>query len=367
MLAPHGGCPASPCRARSIARREPVDTACTAARSFAGHELRHQRLRRISGRRVFRSPHGTPRGGVRCHNGYGSISPRPVRRRRWPPGLGRTGPLDSMPSMPERGGVRDGGRAAARRHGSAPPTLADPARSMTCVLRLGEVRSIPPRRWRGRSISSCSAGSARGSGSSSSSGCCGAIARCSSTGRTSCRWPTSRSTGSRCVATPTASGSASRYVPAAGWRRTTRSCRYALARAPAAPWPMRTRDLGESGRRGVGDRRVERRGTERRDASRHPVVPGQGDDRRARRPAAAVGSRVALVADGAGATAGLDGGGPRRAAGPGAGDARGSIGSGTCSTGRCPAGTPRSNGCSERACSCPCGSSRIRAGGTPIG
>ena len=101
----------------------------------------------------------------------------------------------------------------------------------------------------------------------------------------------------------------------AGRQRRVRPVR--VGRAPA-PRPVARARPGEPSRRGVAGRRLERRGAERADAARHPVVPGQGHDRRARRAAADLGSGLAVAADGPDSAQGRDGGRAHRAAAAGA-------------------------------------------------
>ena len=84
-----------------------------------------------------------------------------------------------------------------------------------------------------------------------------------------------------------------RYVGELAARRTRRSadtcCASCAGAGPSAPATWRT---GPSSP--WRSRRLERRGRAKRlDDARHPLEPGRGDDRRARRPAAALGSRRA--------------------------------------------------------------------------
>ena len=143
----------------------------------------------------------------------------------------------------------------------------------------------------------------RGSGLPSSNACCGRNVRCSSTGCTSCRSRICRCIGSRCVAIPMARGSGTPTC-GTGWPPTMSSS--------ATCW----RSCAAGGRCGLATSRTARpmgwsiggwndEGQSVPDAARHPVVPGQGHDRRARRAAADLGPGVALAAEGAGAALGM--------------------------------------------------------------
>ena len=125
------------------------------------------------------------------------------------------------------------------------------------------------------------------SGLPSSNGCCGTTARCSSTGCTSCP-PRTSEHRRRCAVT--------RAAPRRGPLDATRAMAGGERRVPplrpartATSGPLRARDLEDRTPRAGRPAAGTTRDASVADDARHPVGPGRGHDRRARRAAAASG------------------------------------------------------------------------------
>ena len=125
--------------------------------------------------------------------------------------------------------------------GPRPASIAETVHDLWMVQLRPDLRSSP-----GASISSCSRASAAGSASRISSACSGGNGRSSSTGSTSCRRPTTASTGSRCAAIPDGprddAGPARRGSRRDSLRANAGFRRYVL-RELGRRGPLRARDL----------------------------------------------------------------------------------------------------------------------------